>query len=68
MRLELGVENLLDKVHPAKGTLKQMVAQVEKWILREALKEHDNNKSATAKALGITREGLHKKLKSYGMS
>ncbi len=62
------VENLLDKVHPVKGTLKQMIAQVEKWILREALKEHDNNKSATAKALGITREGLHKKLKSYGMS
>ncbi|MCB9591809.1 MAG: sigma 54-interacting transcriptional regulator [Sandaracinaceae bacterium] len=62
------VENLLDKVHPVKGTLKQMMTQVEKWILREALKEHDNNKSATAKALGITREGLHKKLKNYGMS
>ncbi|MBX3275335.1 MAG: sigma 54-interacting transcriptional regulator [Sandaracinaceae bacterium] len=62
------VENLIDRVHPAKGTLKQMMAQVEKWVLREALKEHDNNKSATAKSLGITREGLHKKLKSYGMS
>ena len=61
------VENLIDKVHPRKGTLKQMMGQVERWILREALKEHGNNKSQTAKTLGITREGLHKKLKNYGM-
>ncbi len=62
------VENILDKVHPRKGTLKEMMEQVEKWILLEALREHDNNKSQTAKTLGITREGLHKKLKNYGLS
>jgi len=62
------VENILDRVTPTKGTLKEMMTQVEKWILREALKDHDNNKSATAKTLGITREGLHKKLKNYGMT
>jgi Nif-specific regulatory protein len=61
------VENILDKVHPRKGTLKEMVEQVEKWILLESLKEHDNNKSQTAKTLGITREGLHKKLKHFGL-
>jgi len=61
------VENLIDRVHPAKGTLREMIEQVEKWILLEALREHDNNKSATAKTLGITREGLHKKLKSLGL-
>jgi transcriptional regulator with GAF, ATPase, and Fis domain len=61
------VENILDKVHPRKGTLKEMVEQVEKWILLEALKEHDNNKSQTAKTLGITREGLHKKLDKLGL-
>jgi Nif-specific regulatory protein len=61
------VENLIDRVHPAKGTLREMMDQVEKWILLEALREHDNNKSATAKTLGITREGLHKKLKSLGL-
>jgi Nif-specific regulatory protein len=61
------VENILDRVHPTKGTLKEMVEQVEKWILLEALKEHGNNKSQTAKTLGITREGLHKKLKSFGL-
>ena len=61
------VGNIVDRVHPAKGTLKEMLDQVEKWLLIEALREHDNNKSATAKTLGITREGLHKKLKSLGL-
>ena len=32
----------------------------------DALKERGNNKSQTAKTLGITREGLHKKLKGFG--
>ncbi|MBZ0121581.1 MAG: sigma 54-interacting transcriptional regulator [Sandaracinaceae bacterium] len=61
-------ESILDKVGPRKGTLKEMMEQVEKWFLLEALREHDNNKSQTAKSLGITREGLHKKLKSFGLS
>ena len=52
---------------PIQGTLKSMMAEVERGILRDALREHDNNKSATAKTLGITREGLHKKLRNYGM-
>jgi Nif-specific regulatory protein len=62
------IENVLDRVRPTKGTLKEMMEQVEKWVLLEALREHDNNKTATAKTLGITREGLHKKLKNYGMT
>ena len=44
-----------------------MIEHIEKWLLIEALREHGNNKSATAKTLGITREGLHKKLKGYGI-
>jgi Nif-specific regulatory protein len=57
----------LDRMHPTKGTLREMMDQVEKWMLIEALKEHGNNKSQTAKTLGITREGLHKKLKGFGI-
>ncbi|MCA9577256.1 MAG: sigma 54-interacting transcriptional regulator [Polyangiales bacterium] len=53
---------------PAGGTLKDMMDEVEQAILRASLEEHDNNKSATAKTLGITREGLHKKLRKFGMS
>jgi Nif-specific regulatory protein len=61
-------ESVALRTKPAKGTLKEMIEQIEKQILREALAEHDNNKSQTARTLGITREGLHKKLKNYGMS
>jgi len=52
----------------SEGTLKDRVEAVERRILEEALAAHGGNKSATAKALGITREGLHKKLKGYGMA
>ena len=61
-------ESVALRVKPDKGTLKEMMEQIEKQILREALEEHDNNKSQTARTLGITREGLHKKLKNYGMT
>ncbi len=61
------VEGLLDRVRPTKGSLKETMDQVERWLLVESLNEHDNNKTAAAKALGITREGLHKKLRSFGL-
>ncbi|MDP3276068.1 MAG: sigma 54-interacting transcriptional regulator [Deltaproteobacteria bacterium] len=61
------VEGVLDKVRPPRGTLKEMIEHIEKWLLIEALREHKGNKSATAKTLGITREGLHKKLKGFGI-
>ncbi len=52
---------------PTKGTLKEMMDQLERWLLIEALREHGNNKTAAAKTLGITREGLHKKLRGFGL-
>jgi transcriptional regulator with GAF, ATPase, and Fis domain len=61
------VEGMLDRVRPAKGTLKERMDQVERWMLIESLREHGNNKTACAKTLGITREGLHKKLRAYGL-
>jgi Nif-specific regulatory protein len=61
------VEGMVDRVRPTKGTLKEMMEQVERWLLIEALREHGNNKTAAARALGITREGLHKKLRAYGL-
>lgn len=50
------------------GTLKEMMEYLEKLLLKRALEEHSHNKTKTAKALGITREGLHKKLTRYEMS
>ena len=61
------VEGLVLGAATAKGTLREMVDQVERQILLETLREHGNNKTATAKTLGITREGLHKKLKQLGI-
>ena len=61
------IEGLLDRIKAPRGTLKDQIEHIEKWLLIEALREHKNNKSATAKTLGITREGLHKKLKGYGI-
>ena len=61
------VEGMIERVRPTKGTLKEMMDQVERWLLIEALREHSNNKTAAAKNLGITREGLHKKLRSFGL-
>ena len=57
------VEGIVGHAVSARGTLKEMVEQVEKYFLIEALREHGNNKTSAAKALGITREGLHKKLR-----
>ncbi|MCS6796939.1 MAG: sigma 54-interacting transcriptional regulator [Myxococcota bacterium] len=56
-----------ERLPTGRGTLRERVEQFEKRVLIEALQEHGHNKTATARALGITREGLHKKLKSYGL-
>ena len=60
-------EGLVGRVAPKKGTLKDMIEEVERWLLAEALRDHNGNKTKTAETLGITREGLHKKLSKYGM-
>ena len=60
--------DLLDQVKPKRGGLKEMLEEVEKWIILDALREQANNKTATAGVLQISREGLHKKLARYGLS
>ena len=59
------VKGLVERIAPPQGTLKEMVEHVERWLLVQALEEHGNNKTHTAANLGITREGLHKKLVKY---
>jgi two-component system response regulator HydG len=41
--------------------------EVEKATILKTLEASDNNKSETARRLGITRKTLHKKLKKYGV-
>ena len=62
------VETTISQAGVSKGTLKEMTEQVERYLLAETLREHNNNKTSAAKALGITREGLHKKLRQLKMS
>jgi len=61
------IEGLVGKAGVTKGTLKEMMDTVEKFFLIESLRDHKNNKTNAAKSLGITREGLHKKLRQYGL-
>jgi Nif-specific regulatory protein len=61
------VEGLVARAGVPKGSLKEMVEGFERYVLREALREHNNNKTSAARALGITREGLHKKLRQLGI-
>lgn len=49
------------------STLSEKVAKSEREILEEALRAHGSNRTATAKSLGISRVGLYKKMKKYGM-
>jgi Nif-specific regulatory protein len=62
------MEAVIANAGAAKGTLKEMVEQVEKYFILETLRDHGNNKTSAAKTLGITREGLHKKLKQLGIA
>jgi Nif-specific regulatory protein len=61
------VEGLVARAGAPTGTLREMMDSVEKYLLVEALRAHNNNKTNTARALSITREGLHKKLRQFGM-
>jgi DNA-binding NtrC family response regulator len=47
--------------------LRQTMARFEAWVLRRALDQHGGRRIATARALGITREALYKKLRRHGM-
>jgi len=61
------VEGTMVSAGVSRGNLREMMDQVERHLVIEALREHDNNKTSAARSLGITREGLHKKLKQLGI-
>ena len=61
------VEGVVGRAGVTKGTLREMMDSVEKFLLIESLRAHGNNKTNSAKTLGITREGLHKKLRQFGI-
>jgi len=51
----------------APGSLKQRLALLERELIREALETYAWNKSLTARHLGLTRQGLHRKVRRLGI-
>jgi len=51
----------------AAETLRETMDRIEAWLIRQALSRHGNRRAATARWLGITREGLYKKMKRLGI-
>lgn len=47
--------------------IKEAVEELEKLVLREAIAACEGNKAAIARALGLSRMGLDKKLARYGI-
>ncbi|MBN1825632.1 MAG: sigma 54-interacting transcriptional regulator [Candidatus Eisenbacteria bacterium] len=45
--------------------LAQMVEELEGRVIRDALRQYDNNKSQVARILGLTRKGLRNKILRY---
>jgi transcriptional regulator with PAS, ATPase and Fis domain len=52
---------------PAQSTLKEMVDEYERRLIALALERNGNNRSAAARDLGITRQGLALKLRKFGL-
>lgn len=48
-------------------SLADLVARSERRILEHALQEHNDNRTATAKSLKMSRVGLYKKMKKHGL-
>jgi two-component system nitrogen regulation response regulator NtrX len=48
-------------------TLSQIVESAEREAIATALLEHGNNVSRAAKALGVERTNLHKKMRKHGL-
>ncbi|MCO6457524.1 MAG: sigma-54-dependent Fis family transcriptional regulator [Pirellulaceae bacterium] len=62
-----GRQAMLARNSRAPETLSEKVACSEQEILEAALRDNNYKRSATAAALGISRVGLYKKMKKYGM-
>ena len=48
-------------------TLRESLGRVEAWLIRRTLERCDGRRAETARRLGITREGLYKKMKRFGI-
>jgi Nif-specific regulatory protein len=67
-RLQESLRPLREAVRAeAHESLRAQMARVEAWLIRRALDAHGGRRAATARTLGITREGLYKKMRRFGI-
>jgi Nif-specific regulatory protein len=59
----LGIIEALDQARGAGESLRDTLDRVESWLIRRALEHNDGRRARTARKLGVTREGLYKKMK-----
>jgi hydrogenase-4 transcriptional activator len=52
---------------PGETTLNDVVAEVERRIIEDAMRRHQGRRNAVCEELGITRKGLYLKLRRYNM-
>lgn len=72
-RLRQLATNASRKILPKELPLKRLntlpqLEELEKMLIQEALKRHKNNKTRAAVVLGMTREGLRKKMLRLGVA
>jgi two-component system response regulator HupR/HoxA len=60
-------QSLLSTLIETSGTLKELTESLEKLYIKEKLNENRWNITHTAKALGLSRVGLQKKIQRYGL-
>ena len=51
----------------AEGSLEQQVKALEMQLLTQALQQAGGNRSQAARQLGLSRQGLLKKIERYGL-
>ena len=56
------------RASPDNESLRAKVARYEAWLLRCELDRNGGHRTRTARRLGITREGLYKKMKRLGIA
>jgi transcriptional regulator with PAS, ATPase and Fis domain len=49
-------------------TLRETMGRIEAWLIRRTLDSYQGHRTNTARGLGITREGLYKKMKRHGIT
>ena len=66
-------DRIVSLIEPVRGstrpgeTLRDSMSRIEAWLIRRSLEHHGGRRAATARKLGITREGLYKKMKRFGI-